>query len=167
MGGLLLHMGGLGARTESDYKTLQRFVEQPWLFRVANAPTGEEDDSLDSPVHSASAPNLAVLDLEYIKPEQEGQRTEITKRHSLSDLGVKVNSSDLERVETMIQTERQRRKSSEDASLPEKQSSQDMSPKKQMSRSNDTAGTNYIWILFTLVVVVIAAAVAQYGWLSS
>jgi len=32
--GLLLNMGGVGARNEQDYNTVTRFIESPWKYRV-------------------------------------------------------------------------------------------------------------------------------------
>merc|ERR1712061_931113 len=36
MGGLVMHMGGIGARAVKDYSTLSRFVQQPWRFRISD-----------------------------------------------------------------------------------------------------------------------------------
>lgn len=32
--GLLVHMGGIGAKTDEDYTTLSQFVKKPWRYRV-------------------------------------------------------------------------------------------------------------------------------------
>merc|ERR1712048_555638 len=35
--GLLVHMGGIGAKTDKDYEALVQFVEAPWRQRVADS----------------------------------------------------------------------------------------------------------------------------------
>jgi hypothetical protein len=44
--GFLIHMGGLGAKTDKDYLDLEAFVSQPWRFRVVDAPSMEAFPSI-------------------------------------------------------------------------------------------------------------------------
>jgi hypothetical protein len=41
--GLLVHMGGIGAKTDKDYDRLINFVDHPWKYRVADSALDFED----------------------------------------------------------------------------------------------------------------------------
>lgn len=50
--GLLVHMGGIGAKTDEDYRTLAKFVQRPWRYSVKEDPqvdriTMEDSMALD------------------------------------------------------------------------------------------------------------------------
>jgi len=67
--GLLMNMGGIGARNEQDYNTVLRFIEQPWRYRV------EEDPDFD-----AELP-VQIRDLlEHVQNEEDLQNAGLMER---------------------------------------------------------------------------------------
>lgn len=75
--GLLMNMGGIGARNEQDYNTVLRFIEHPWKYRV------EEDPELNTeiPVHIRDL-------LEHVQTEEviERKLTASMSLHSFTGL---------------------------------------------------------------------------------
>jgi hypothetical protein len=67
--GLLMNMGGIGARNEQDYSTVLRFVEHPWKYRVAQDP--ELDAQLPVPIQDL---------LEHVQNEEEEQSAGLMDR---------------------------------------------------------------------------------------
>jgi len=61
--GLLMHMGGIGARTDKDYRTVLGFVDCPWKYRVA------EDPELPNSRSASDADTEGLL--EHVKVEEE------------------------------------------------------------------------------------------------
>eukprot|EP00414_Alexandrium_minutum_P000542 CAMPEP_0113822738 /NCGR_PEP_ID=MMETSP0328-20130328/2393_1 /TAXON_ID=39455 /ORGANISM="Alexandrium minutum" /LENGTH=612 /DNA_ID=CAMNT_0000790679 /DNA_START=29 /DNA_END=1863 /DNA_ORIENTATION=- /assembly_acc=CAM_ASM_000350 len=68
--GLMMHMGGIGARSEKDYRLLRYFVDRPWKSRV-------DDDPVLPQLHPPE-------DLEHNIPEVELPKNVCFRRQNLS-----------------------------------------------------------------------------------
>jgi len=78
--GLLVHMGGIGAKTENDYATLINFVRTPWMYRTGLALCGFGGDSEDlNPGYSSEDPPPVPL-ARCTTPE------DMPRRHTVSSL---------------------------------------------------------------------------------
>jgi len=78
--GLVMHMGGIGARTDKDYKNMRHFMDRPWKFRVAADPELCRSRAPSELEHVPDAEDL----LEHSVPELELPRPSSCRRRGLT-----------------------------------------------------------------------------------
>lgn len=66
--GLLMHMGGLGARSVKDYRTLSTFVDRPWKYRI------NDPDHPECCPHPDQAEIKELLEKQPVEPEEHCER---------------------------------------------------------------------------------------------
>lgn len=85
--GFIVHMGGLGAKTDQDYQGLLDFVEKPWRFRVADAEVSPDRLMAAASFRSESLPLEEGMPLERRQTEETVDKTPIRRVSVRSLLG--------------------------------------------------------------------------------